>query len=166
MAHSLLQPLHDIPLAFLDVETTGASAEFGDRVIEVGVARVEGGRVVAEYEQLIDPRRRISAGVTVLTGITQEMVAGQPTFTDQLPRLMPLLEGAVVVGHNVRFDLSFLRKEFRCCGKEIDSALSNAHVMDTVRIARRRFGRGGNGLQVLCRRLGYEPTVTHRDIDH
>src|SRR4051812_42517926 len=133
MAYSLLQPLHDIPLAFLDVETTGASAEFGDRVIEVGVARVEGGRVVAEYEQLIDPRRRISAGVTVLTGITQVMVAGQPTFTDQLPRLMPLLEGAVVVGHNVRFDLSFLRKEFRCCGIEIDSALSNAHVMDTVR---------------------------------
>src|SRR3954453_3240224 len=101
MAMPLLQPLCGIPLAFLDVETTGASAEFGDRVIEIGVARVEGERIVAEYEQLLDPQRRISAGVTVLTGITQEMVAGQPTFTDQLPRLMPLLEGAVVVGQNV-----------------------------------------------------------------
>ena len=162
MPFSLLQPLCEIPFVFVDTETTGASADLGDRVIELGIVRIEGGRKVAEYQQLIDPKRRISPGVTVLTGIAQQMVDGQPTFLQQLPRAMELLQGAIVVGHNVRFDLSFLGKEFRCCGMQITEALPQAHVMDTVRIARRRFGRGGNGLQRLAPRLGIQPVVAHR----
>src|SRR5438128_1745364 len=113
MAFSLLQSLRDVPLAFLDVETTGASADFGHRVIELGIVRVEAGKVAAEYQQLIDPERRISPGVTALTGINQSMVEGKPTFGAQLPAAMALLRGAMVIGHNIRFDLSFLRKEFR-----------------------------------------------------
>jgi DNA polymerase III epsilon subunit family exonuclease len=163
MSISLLSCLRDTPLAFVDVETTGASADFGHRVIEIGVCRIEGGRIVAEYDQLIDPGRKISAGVTALTGISQAMVEGKPTFTEQFPRMLPLLEGAVVLGHNVRFDLGFLRREFRRCGTELTTALGEGvHVLDTVRIARRRFGRGGNGLQALAPRLGVQPTVAHR----
>ena len=124
--------------------------------------RIEWGQVVAEYQQLIDPQRRISLGVTALTGISQAMVDGQPTFVDQFPAAMQLLKGAIVLGHNVRFDLSFLRKEFRRCGCEIVQALEDAPVLDTVRIARRRFGRGGNGLQALAPRLGVFPSVAHR----
>ncbi|HEX4792794.1 MAG TPA: exonuclease domain-containing protein [Humisphaera sp.] len=162
MSFSLLQSLRDIPLAFLDVETTGASADFGHRIIELGIVRIEGGRVVGEYQQLIDPRRRISLGVTALTGISQAMVDGQPTFADQLPAARTLLNGAAILGHNIRFDLSFLIREFRCAGVEIVEALNNAPVMDTVRIARRRFGRGGNALQPLADRLGLGPRVAHR----
>ena len=162
MTFSLLQSLLDIPLAFLDVETTGASAEFGHRVIELGIVRIERGQKVAEYEQLIDPQRRVSPGVTALTGISQQMVDGQPTFMDQFPAAMQLLKGAILLGHNVRFDLSFLRKEFRRCGSDIVQALDDAPVLDTVRIARRRFGRGGNGLQALAPRLGIQPVVAHR----
>jgi DNA polymerase III epsilon subunit family exonuclease len=163
MAISLIQPLRDTPLAFVDVETTGASADFGHRVIEIGVCRLEGGRCVAEYQQLIDPQRKISPGVTALTGISQAMVTGQPTFSEQFPRLLPLLKDAVVLGHNVRFDLGFLRKEFRRTGQEITGALGEGvQVLDTVRIARRRFGRGGNALQALAPRLGYQPSVAHR----
>lgn len=162
MPFSLLQPLRDIPLAIVDVETSGASTQWGDRVIEMGIVRVENGKEVARYEQLIDPRRRISAGVTVLTGITQAMCDGQPTFEQALQAFLPLLQGAVVVGHNVRFDLSFLMSEFHRSGKDLVQELGDPPVMDTVRIARRRFGRGGNGLQSLCRRLGYEPPVAHR----
>jgi DNA polymerase III epsilon subunit family exonuclease len=163
MSISLVQCLRDTPLAFVDVETTGASADFGHRVIEIGICRLEGGRVVAEYEQLIDPQRKISPGVTAMTGISQAMVTGQPTFTGQFPAMLPLLRGAVVLGHNVRFDLSFLRREFRRCGTELIKALGDGvHVLDTVRIARKRFGRGGNALQALAPRLGYRPTVAHR----
>jgi DNA polymerase III epsilon subunit family exonuclease len=162
MTASLLQTLRDTPLAFFDTETTGASAELGDRVIELGIVRVEGGVKVAEYQQLIDPRRKIGAGVSVITGITQQMVAGQPTFMEQLPRAMELLQGAALIGHNVRFDLSFIAKELRCCGLQIVDAFAGAPVLDTVRIARRRFGRGGNGLQRLAPRLGIQPVVAHR----
>lgn len=162
MPFSLLQLLRDVPLAVLDVETTGASADFGHRVIELGIVRVENGQTVAEYQQLIDPQRRVSAGVTALTGISQSMVDGQPTFIAQFPACMKLLEGAMVVGHNVRFDLSFLRREFRRAGADLVQALNGAPVMDTVRIARRRFGRGGNALQALAPRLGVFPSVAHR----
>ena len=163
MSISLVQCLRETPLAFVDVETTGASADFGHRVIEIGVCRVEGGRVVAEYQQLIDPQRRISPGVTAMTGISQAMVDGQPTFSQQFPTMLPLLHGAVVLGHNVRFDLSFLRREFRRCGTELTAALGDGvHVLDTVRIARKRFGRGGNALQLLAPRLGFQPTIAHR----
>lgn len=162
MTISLLQSLADIPFAFVDTETTGASADYGDRVIELGIVRVEGGKIVAEYQQLINPNRYIGPGITVLTGISQQMVEGQPTFVEQLPRAMELMAGAVVVGHNVRFDLSFLSKEFRCCGLQIADAFPKAHVMDTVRLARRRFGRGGNGLQRLAPRLGIQPVTAHR----
>ena len=162
MAFSLIQTLHDTPLAFLDVETTGASADFGHRVIELGIVRVERGQKVAEYTRLINPQRRVSPGVTALTGITQQMVEGETTFAEQFPAALELLKGAIVLGHNVRFDLSFLRKEFRRCGAQITQALDNAPVLDTVRIARRRFGRGGNGLQTLAPRLGIYPSVAHR----
>src|SRR5256885_15296903 len=162
MPFSLLQPLRDIPGACVDVETTGASADLGDRIVEVGIVRYEGGRQVAEYSQLIDPQRRISGGVIALTGLTQEMVVGQPRFCDQLPRMLELMRGAVVLGHNVRFDLSFLSRECRRSGTDFCRELENAHVFDTVRIARRRFGRGGNGLQRLAPRLGVVPTAAHR----
>jgi DNA polymerase III epsilon subunit family exonuclease len=162
MSFSLLQALRDLPFAFVDVETTGASADFGHRVIEIGIARVEGGQIVAQYEQLLDPQRRISAGVTALTGISQDMVEGKPTFQDEFPRMRELMQGAVVVGHNVRFDLGFLYREFRRAGQQIVEAIGDVPVLDTVRIARRRFGRGGNGLQALAPRLGVHPTVAHR----
>ena len=159
---SLIQTLSDLPLVFVDTETTGASAEFGHRVIEVGCVRVEGGKITAEYQQLIDPQRRIGAGVSELTGISQEMVAGRPTFSRQLPAMLEVMRQAVVVGHNVRFDLSFLLREFRRAGSEMADVLGDVPVLDTVRIARRRLGRGGNGLQMLSRRLGIEPSVAHR----
>src|SRR4051812_478941 len=113
MAVSLISKLRDTPLAFVDVETTGASTDFGHRVIEIGISRYEAGREAASFQQLVDPQRRIGAGVVALTGITQAMVSGQPLFVDLLPRVIELMGGAVVVGHNVRFDLSFLHNEFR-----------------------------------------------------
>jgi DNA polymerase III epsilon subunit family exonuclease len=162
MPFSLIAQLASVPIACLDVETTGASAEYGDRVIEIGIVRYENGAKIAEYQQLIDPRRRISAGVTALTGINQAMCDGQPTFAQQFAPMMDLLRGAAILGHNVRFDLSFLIREFRSCGQSIEQTLEHAPVLDTVRIARRRFGRGGNGLGSLARRLGYEPDIAHR----
>jgi DNA polymerase III epsilon subunit family exonuclease len=162
MPFSMLDKLRDIPIAVVDLETTGASAAYGDRAIEIGIVRIEGGRPVAEYQQLIDPQRRISLGITALTGISPEMVAGQPRFIDQMPRMMELLSGAAILGHNIRFDLSFLRSEFRKTGQEITDALGSVPVFDTVRIARRRFRGQGNGLQRLSRRLGIDPSTAHR----
>src|SRR5215212_104924 len=129
MAVSLISKLRATPIAFVDVETTGASTDFGHRVIEVGISRYEDGKEVAAYQQLVDPQRRIGAGVVALTGISQEMVTGQPLFSDVLPQVLELMSGAVVVGHNVRFDLSFLSNEFRRARRPMEEC----------------FGGGGGG---------------------
>jgi DNA polymerase III epsilon subunit family exonuclease len=162
MRFSLVQPLRQIPIAVIDTETTGASAVYGDKVVEVGIVRIEGGAVVGEYQQLIDPGRPISMGVMALTGISQEMVQGKPRFADQLPAMMKLLEGAAILGHNIRFDLSFLHAEFRRLRLDLRQCLGEIPVLDTVCIARKRFGRGGNALPMLSRRLGIEPVLSHR----
>ncbi len=163
MPFSLLQPLSELPLVAIDVETTGIGPERGDRIIELAMVRIERGQITAEYQQLLDPRRRIGARISALTGITQNMVSGQPTFADELDRMEPLLSGAVILGHNVAFDLAFLRAEFRRCGRELFGDWMNAiAIVDTLRLARRRFGRGGNGLGQLARRLGVGAVAAHR----
>lgn len=159
---SLLSKLADVPVAFIDVETTGASPEYGDRVIELGIARVVGGEVTDRYQQLIDPRRTIGPGITALTGISSEMVEGMPVFADVVRDALAMMRGAVVAGHNVPFDLGFLRNEFRRAGVELPAALPGAHVIDTVRIARKLFGRGGNGLQALATKFGVRDDTAHR----
>lgn len=159
---SLLDRLADVPVAVVDVETTGSTPRFGDRVTEVGIARYEPGVGRVDIAHLVDPGKRIPPSIVRLTGITDEMVTGQPTFADRLGDIVEGLSGAIVVGHNVRFDLGFLAAEFRRAGTSLANELGNPHVLDTVRIARRRFGRGGNGLQKLSRRLGVVPTDAHR----
>jgi DNA polymerase III epsilon subunit family exonuclease len=163
MPFSLLQPLAAVPLAFIDTETTGISTQDGHRVIELGIVRVEGGRVCAEYQQLIDPQRWVSPGITALTGISRDMLNGQPRFADQLPAALRLLEGAALIGHNVGFDLGFLHSELRHAGMELAHVLDvRTPILDTVRIARRRFGRGGNALRRLAARLGIDSVSAHR----
>jgi DNA polymerase-3 subunit epsilon len=161
MAFSLLQPLSEIPICVIDVETTGVAADLGDRVIELGIVRLQDGQATQEYQQLFDPGRAISPRIEIITGITPQMLSGQPRFCDELDRIMQLLAGAVLLGHNVGFDLSFLRMEFRRAGREM-GLLKNVPVLDTLQIARRRFGRGGNALGRLADRLGISCVGAHR----
>jgi DNA polymerase III epsilon subunit family exonuclease len=163
MRHSLLDPIDRHPLVFFDTETTGCSPAWGDRVIEIGIVRVEGGQVVREYQQLLNPSRYISSTITRITGITPSMLRGMPAFADVMEEVSGLLEGAIVLGHNVGFDLSFLHSEFDQAGRMLEDVLgSDTLVMDTLRIARRRFGRGGNSLGKLASRLGVAPVAAHR----
>ena len=159
--HSFLTPLHDIPICVLDVETTGASFEYGDRVVELGMIRLERGEVVAAFDRLMDPGRPMSGGAAAITGITPDMLAGQPTFCDLWNEARRLVDGAIIVGHNVGFDLSFIAGECRKAGDDL-SNLGDLHVLDTVRIARKQLGRGGNGLQRLAARFGVLPGTAHR----
>jgi DNA polymerase III epsilon subunit family exonuclease len=155
-------PLASLPLAFFDVETTGASPQYGDRIIELGLARVQGGEIVEEWQQLLDPSRFLPRGITYLTGISADMLVDQPTFPRVLPEFMSRIREHVIVGHNVQFDLGFLGGEFERMGLGMDQLGESPIVLDTVRIARKLFGRGGNGLQKLATRLGCPAVTAHR----
>jgi DNA polymerase-3 subunit epsilon len=155
--------LRRVPVVFLDTETTGASPRFGERITEIALARFVDGVHTGSFQTLVDPQRRIPRSITQLTGITQEMVDGQPTFDAHVDRIIELTRGAVVVGHNVLFDVGFVAAEFDRAGRCFQTEfLPGVTVLDTVRLARKQLGRGGNGLQKLAVRFGVEVTTAHR----
>lgn len=144
-------------MTFVDVETTGTSARYG-RVIEVGVLRVENGKVTKKYESLIDPQIRLDPFITRLTGITSEDLESAPTFRDVKDTLLDLFDGAVFVAHNARFDHSFLKNEFERYGVEF-----RIDKLDTVRFARQLFpGLRSYSLENLITNLHIPVTKRHR----
>lgn len=92
----------------LDLETTGFSAE-ADSIIEIGAVLARDGEIVATFQSLIDPNRPIPAEVTRITHIDDEMVHGQPRFSAIAAALDQFVGNRPIVGHNVDFDLGFLR---------------------------------------------------------
>ena len=125
-------PLSEVTFVVLDVETTGGSPT-ASSLTEVAAARYRGGEMLGTYQTLVKPDERIPPFITALTGINNLMVADAPTVGAMLPSFLEFLGGAVVVGHNVRFDLSFLNQALVSTGRD---RLQNATV-DTLALARR-----------------------------
>lgn len=109
--------MFDQPLVFVDIETNGLSSIRG-RVIEVAAIRVEHGAVVKEFSSLVDPESDLPYFITNLTGITTNDVRHAPTFHQIASELGAVMDGAVFVAHNVRFDYSFLKQEFKRLGQQ------------------------------------------------
>lgn len=99
------------PLAFVDVETTGGSPE-RNRVIEVGIWRIEKGKLAEKYESLVNPQTHLPEWITQLTGIQPETLREAPIFEEIAPQVYEMLDGATFVAHHARFDYAFLRSEF------------------------------------------------------
>jgi len=125
-------PLNQVTFVVLDVETTGGSPASAS-LTEVAAARYRGGELLATYQTFVRPDERIPPYITALTGISDTMVADAPRIGEMLPSFLEFLGGGVVVGHNVRFDLSFLNHALRSTGRD---RLANATV-DTLALARR-----------------------------
>lgn len=105
------------PLVFVDIETTGGSATTS-RILEVAALKVERGKVVDTYVTLLNPDEPIPPFITQLTGIEERDVMGSPFFNQIAWELYDFLDQAVFVAHNVDFDLSFIREEYRRVGAE------------------------------------------------
>jgi DNA polymerase III epsilon subunit family exonuclease len=125
-------PLSQVTFVVLDVETTGGSPTSAS-LTEVAAARYRGGELLATYQTFVRPDERIPPYITALTGISDAMVADAPRIGEMLPSFLEFLGGGVVVGHNVRFDLSFLNHALESTGRD---RLANATV-DTLALARR-----------------------------
>ena len=149
-------------LAFVDLETTGTHAA-GDRVTEVGIVRVEadpGGDSarVEEWSSLVDPGVPIPPVIQSLTGITDAMVRGAPTFSSLARDVARRLEGCLFVAHNARFDFGFLKHEFARVGVPFAP-----RVLCTVRLSRRLDpDADGHGLDAVIARHALDPGERHR----
>ena len=124
-------PLDEAPFVVFDVETTGSSPTEG-AITEIGALKVVRGRVVDEFATLVNPGRPIQPFVVRLTGITDRMVADAPDAARVMPLFEEFAEGCVLVGHNVRFDCSFVAAAREAAGL---APLPNP-VLDTLKLAR------------------------------
>lgn len=150
--------LAELPLAVVDVETTGLYAESGDRVVEVAVVRSGHGRPPEAWSALVDPGRPIPPAASAVNGITAGMVAGAPPFAELAGELASLLEGSVLLAHNAPFDLSFLAAEFALAGQ----VAPPRPALCTLALARRRFRFPSNALGNVARAFGLPAVGAHR----
>ena len=148
----------EVPFAFLDVETTGLDPATGDRVCEIAVLKTVNGEEVDRFVSLVNPGRSIPLGAVTVHGITDIMVSRAPFFRDIANDLLSFISGAVIVAHNARFDLAFLRMELSNLGL----ALPQTDVIDTLGIARRYYSFASNSLGHIARDIGLPAASAHR----
>jgi DNA polymerase III epsilon subunit family exonuclease len=151
--------LDDCVYAVVDVETTGMRAGFGDRITEIAIAVVHGGRREIVFESLVNPERPIPRAICSITNITDEMVRHAPRFAELAERVLTVLSGRVFVAHNARFDWNFLSAELH---RSQNVTLDGTRLC-TVRLARRLVqGVRSCGLDSLCRFFGFHNGARHR----
>jgi DNA polymerase III epsilon subunit len=147
--------------AFLDLETTGLSPWFGDRICEVGVVITEGKRIKEQYQTLVNPERPLSPGAASTNGLTDEELKSAPLFADVADEVVERLRGAVVVCHNAQFDIQFLDSEFKCLGREIQIP----NLIDTLNLARQFYELPSNSLLSIAEAFQVPMTTAHRALD-
>jgi DNA polymerase-3 subunit epsilon len=163
LAADLATPLHAVTFCVVDLETTGASPA-DCTITEVGAARFRGGECLGTFQTLVNPGSPIPPFITQLTGITEAMVLPAPPVREILPALLEFVGGAVLVGHNVRFDLSFLDAALTSLDRERIGLPS----VDTVALARRLLlddDVADCRLGTLAARFGLSHRPTHRALD-
>jgi len=141
----------------LDLETTGGNATV-DRITEIAAVRVENGSEVARWSTLVNPGVRIPPFIQSLTGISDAMVASAPPFDEVARHLVELLDGAVLVAHNVRFDHGFLVNELQRLERRLQ-----VKTLCTVRLSRALYPQfKSHGLDALLARHGLQTLARHR----
>ena len=155
-------PLRDVTFCVVDLETTGSSSE-GDTITEIGAVKVRGGECLGVFHTLVNPGRAIPPQITMLTGITESMVFPAPRIENVLPSFVEFASGAVLVGHNVRFDISFLDAALQ---RDRWPRLTHPRI-DTCALARRllRDEVPDCRLGTLASRLRLDHKPTHRALD-
>ena len=154
-----LDRIDSLSYVVVDVETTGTSAMFGDRITEVAAVVVRDGAIADMFETLVNPQRPIPYFVTALTHITWDMVKEAPTFEQVAPRLMSALSGHVFTAHNVKFDWRFVSTEvLRTTGHRIQG-----RQLCTVKLAKRLLPQlPRRSLDHLARYYGVTNRARHR----
>lgn len=130
------QPLSQTTFCVVDLETTGGTSE--SQITEIGAVKVRGGEVLGDFHTLVCPEVEIPEKIQALTGITNQMVAKAPSLAEALPLFHSFSRGSVMVAHNARFDMSFLRRGYAQTG----IVWAEPTVIDTLSLARSVLAAG------------------------
>ena len=143
--------------AIIDIETTGGMAA-RDKITEIAIVLHDGEQIIDTYETLINPERSIPPNITRITNITDDMVAEAPKFYEVAKEIVERTKGTIFVAHNVRFDYSFIREEFKRLG-----FIFSRRQLCTVRLTRKVFpGLRSYGLSNLIRHFNLTINGRHR----
>ncbi len=153
------RPLDGIAYTVFDTETTGLQPTEGDEIIAIGAVRVINGRLLRQetFDRLVDPHRRVPAASRRIHGISGDMLRGQPSIEEVLPAFARFAEDTVLVGHNVSFDLAFLRL------KEAQTGVAFTQpVLDTLLLsAAVHPDHEEHTMEAIAGRLGVEVVGRH-----
>lgn len=154
------QNLDDTYVVF-DIETTGLSKE-KEMITEIGAVKVADGKIIDRFGTFVNPQRPISAEITKLTGITDDMVKDAPTIENVLPEFLKFCEDTVLVAHNASFDTGFIRIAAERAG------LGELHhtIVDTLELARALLPElNKHKLNIVCEHLGVTLNGHHRAVN-
>lgn len=152
--------LSEITFVVVDLETTGTRAG-GDEITEIGAVRVRGGEVQAELSTFVAIDGSLPRHISTLTGIAPADLVGAPRLSEVMATFLEFSRGAVLVAHNARFDLGFLRAAAATTGHEWPDPPS----VCTLALARRILHSGetrGHRLGTLAAHLGSTVEPNHR----
>jgi DNA polymerase III subunit epsilon len=152
--------LSAVTFVVVDLETTGGSPAAA-HITEVGAVKVRGGEVIGELQTLVNPAEPIPAFISVLTGITDRMVADAPRIDSVLPAFLEFARDAVLVAHNAPFDIGFLKAAAARTGHD----WPRFQVVDTAHLARQLVTRDeapNRKLSTLAQLFGAATTPDHR----
>lgn len=138
----------------LDTETTGLSAENGDRIIEIGCVELLGRKITGNhFHHYVNPQRDSHEDALKVHGISNEFLRDKPEFEAIASDFLSFISGAELIIHNAAFDIGFINKELERLnlGRLTDHV---AGVTDTLSIAKEMFPGKRNSLDALCDRLG------------
>lgn len=127
--------LSNTRFVFLDIETTGLSPWFGDRICQIALIVTEGKRIKRTLDLLLDPERELSPSAIHVNGLDESILAGKPRFAEIADQLDEALKEAVVVCHNAKFDIQFLDNEYRRLGRAVEFP----NLVDTLLLARDHY---------------------------
>ena len=140
----------------IDLETTGLNPKT-DKIIEIGIVKVENNRIVREWETLVNPDRKLEPRIVELTGIRDEQLSSAPQIEDVLPILLEIADDFVLLGHSVLFDYSFVKKA------AVNQRMTfEKQGIDTLKIARKYLADlESRSLSCLCKHYGIDHSA-HR----
>ena len=140
----------------LDTETTGLNTR-EDRITEIGCIKVDENLIeVDQYHQYINPEYKISSGAESVTGLTNDILKGYPTFKEIQDNFLSFIDKDIIIAHNAKFDITIINSELRRNGKDI---LTNDFI-DTLLLSRQKFPGYHANLDALSERLAI---VTNRE---
>ena len=140
----------------LDTETTGLSAESGDRIIEIGCVELLNRKLTGNNLHFyVNPERDSHEDALRVHGLTTEFLRDKPKFAEVADEILRYLEGAEIIIHNAAFDLGFLDKELERLGKPVFTSFVS-EVTDTLAMAKQLYPGKRNSLDALCDRLGVD----------